>query len=216
MAMELTPWTLRLLMEDSKCTITIEFTYTYIYMQYTIIFLWWPPYNKTMNTYSKFLAWFAFQYAVRWVWWRNCDLWLGKQQQEASIHLQSNLHSGQVSVTPFSFTVIQWPPDGNMIFSDFNVCLHVMCGLHISVFLWRSSRHVHKFSVETVQWYPHDTGMFVSSSFDKTMKVWDTETLKVCLVCVHKITHLFIFSLLIFIIIYCMYVCPHIAIFNSG
>jgi len=38
---------------------------------------------------------------------------------------------------------------------------------------------VHKFSVETVQWYPHDTGMFVSSSFDKTMKVWDTETLKV-------------------------------------
>lgn len=44
---------------------------------------------------------------------------------------------------------------------------------------FRSSRHVHKFSVETVQWYPYDTGMFVSSSFDKTMKVWDTETLKV-------------------------------------
>lgn len=43
----------------------------------------------------------------------------------------------------------------------------------------RSSRHIHMFSVETVQWYPYDTGMFVSSSFDKTMKVWDTETLKV-------------------------------------
>uniref|UniRef100_A0A3B4BDZ2 Uncharacterized protein n=1 Tax=Periophthalmus magnuspinnatus TaxID=409849 RepID=A0A3B4BDZ2_9GOBI len=42
----------------------------------------------------------------------------------------------------------------------------------------RSNRHVHKFSVETVQWYPYDTGMFVSSSFDKTMKIWDTETLK--------------------------------------
>uniref|UniRef100_A0A3Q1K1A3 DNA excision repair protein ERCC-8 n=1 Tax=Anabas testudineus TaxID=64144 RepID=A0A3Q1K1A3_ANATE len=42
----------------------------------------------------------------------------------------------------------------------------------------RSSRYVHKFSVETVQWYPYDTGMFVSSSFDKTVKVWDTETLK--------------------------------------
>uniref|UniRef100_A0A4W5KE97 DNA excision repair protein ERCC-8 n=1 Tax=Hucho hucho TaxID=62062 RepID=A0A4W5KE97_9TELE len=42
----------------------------------------------------------------------------------------------------------------------------------------RSSRYAHRFSVETVQWYPHDTGMFVSSSFDKTMKVWDTETLK--------------------------------------
>lgn len=45
--------------------------------------------------------------------------------------------------------------------------------------LCRSSRYVHKFSVETVQWYPYDTGMFVSSSFDKTVKVWDTEMLKV-------------------------------------
>lgn len=45
--------------------------------------------------------------------------------------------------------------------------------------LCRSSQYVHKFSVETVQWYPYDTGMFVSSAFDKTMKVWDTETLKV-------------------------------------
>ncbi|CAL8251135.1 unnamed protein product [Boreogadus saida] len=42
----------------------------------------------------------------------------------------------------------------------------------------RSSRFAHKFSVETVQWYPFDTGMFISSSFDKTMKVWDSETLK--------------------------------------
>ncbi|XP_074241768.1 DNA excision repair protein ERCC-8 isoform X2 [Saimiri boliviensis] len=37
---------------------------------------------------------------------------------------------------------------------------------------------VHKYSVETVQWYPHDTGMFTSSSFDKTLKVWDTNTLQ--------------------------------------
>ncbi|PIK58160.1 putative DNA excision repair protein ERCC-8-like [Apostichopus japonicus] len=30
----------------------------------------------------------------------------------------------------------------------------------------RSNESVHKRSVETVQWYPHDTGMFVSSSMD--------------------------------------------------
>ncbi|XP_057258677.1 DNA excision repair protein ERCC-8 isoform X2 [Pezoporus wallicus] len=42
----------------------------------------------------------------------------------------------------------------------------------------RSHPDVHKFSVETVQWYPHDTGMFTSSSFDKTLKIWDTNTLK--------------------------------------
>uniref|UniRef100_A0A674BMB9 Uncharacterized protein n=1 Tax=Salmo trutta TaxID=8032 RepID=A0A674BMB9_SALTR len=36
-----------------------------------------------------------------------------------------------------------------------------------------SSRYVHRFSV---QWYPYDTGIIVSSSFDKTMKAWDTDT----------------------------------------
>ncbi|XP_005990749.1 DNA excision repair protein ERCC-8 isoform X2 [Latimeria chalumnae] len=41
----------------------------------------------------------------------------------------------------------------------------------------RSHPHAHNFSVETVQWYPHDTGMFTSSSFDKTLKVWDTNSL---------------------------------------
>jgi len=73
----------------------------------------------------------------------------------------------------------QWSTDHQMAVWYFLIlmCCQVMCDFHC--FLWRSSRHVHKFSVETVQWYPHDTGMFVSSSFDKTMKVWDTETLKV-------------------------------------
>uniref|UniRef100_A0A8C6YL83 ERCC excision repair 8, CSA ubiquitin ligase complex subunit n=1 Tax=Nothoprocta perdicaria TaxID=30464 RepID=A0A8C6YL83_NOTPE len=42
----------------------------------------------------------------------------------------------------------------------------------------RSHPNVHKYSVETVQWYPHDTGMFTSSSFDKTLKIWDTNTLQ--------------------------------------
>lgn len=41
----------------------------------------------------------------------------------------------------------------------------------------RSNRHVHKRSVETVQWYPHDTGMFTSSSMDMKLKIWDTNTL---------------------------------------
>lgn len=46
-------------------------------------------------------------------------------------------------------------------------------------FNFRSHPDAHKFSVETVQWYPHDTGMFTSSSFDKTLKIWDTNTLQV-------------------------------------
>ncbi|KAM4616060.1 DNA excision repair protein ERCC-8 isoform 2-T2 [Polymixia lowei] len=69
--------------------------------------------------------------------------------------------------------------DGVIVIYDLENCsrkLQYTCKAISTV--GRSSRYVHKFSVETVQWYPHDTGMFVSSSFDKTMKVWDTETLR--------------------------------------
>ncbi|XP_060600246.1 DNA excision repair protein ERCC-8-like [Ruditapes philippinarum] len=41
-----------------------------------------------------------------------------------------------------------------------------------------NSRHRHKFSVETVLWYPLDTGMFTSSGTDNLLKIWDTNRLK--------------------------------------
>ncbi|EDO36406.1 predicted protein [Nematostella vectensis] len=37
----------------------------------------------------------------------------------------------------------------------------------------------HRSSIETVQWYPHDSGMFLTSSVDRTLKVWDTNALQV-------------------------------------
>ncbi|XP_065069922.1 DNA excision repair protein ERCC-8-like [Rhopilema esculentum] len=42
----------------------------------------------------------------------------------------------------------------------------------------RSSDDSHQFSVETVQWYPRDNGMFVTSSFDKSIKIWDSNILQ--------------------------------------
>ncbi|KAK7489058.1 hypothetical protein BaRGS_00019719 [Batillaria attramentaria] len=36
-----------------------------------------------------------------------------------------------------------------------------------------------KHSVETIQWYPIDTGMFTSSGADYQLKIWDTNRLKV-------------------------------------
>lgn len=38
-------------------------------------------------------------------------------------------------------------------------------------------RSVHLYGVSCIQWWPFDTGMFVSGSFDHTVKVWDTNQL---------------------------------------
>ncbi|KAI8832320.1 WD40-repeat-containing domain protein [Chytriomyces cf. hyalinus JEL632] len=39
----------------------------------------------------------------------------------------------------------------------------------------------HKFSITGVNWYPNDTGMFTTSSTDKTIRVWDTNCMQVWL-----------------------------------
>lgn len=42
-----------------------------------------------------------------------------------------------------------------------------------------SVKNNHKNSIETIQWYPQDTGMFLTSSSDRSLKVWDTNALQV-------------------------------------
>jgi DNA excision repair protein ERCC-8 len=37
----------------------------------------------------------------------------------------------------------------------------------------------HKYTIETVQWYPFDTGVFSTSGMDGSLKVWDTNALQV-------------------------------------
>jgi DNA excision repair protein ERCC-8 len=37
--------------------------------------------------------------------------------------------------------------------------------------------NAHRFSVETVEWYPHDNGMFITSGTDGTVKLWDANAM---------------------------------------
>ena len=39
--------------------------------------------------------------------------------------------------------------------------------------------HAHKYIVSSVEWFAHDTGMFYTASFDKFLKIWDTNKQKV-------------------------------------
>ncbi|ORX61420.1 WD40 repeat-like protein [Hesseltinella vesiculosa] len=41
----------------------------------------------------------------------------------------------------------------------------------------RADRHL--YAVSSVSWYPFDTGMFISSSYDQTIRVWDTNEMNV-------------------------------------
>lgn len=40
------------------------------------------------------------------------------------------------------------------------------------------ARSAHKFGISKVQWWPFDETMFLTASFDHTLKVWDTEALE--------------------------------------
>lgn len=41
------------------------------------------------------------------------------------------------------------------------------------------ARTSHKFGITDLHWFPFDNGIFTSSSFDHTLKVWDVSTLQV-------------------------------------
>lgn len=52
-----------------------------------------------------------------------------------------------------------------------------LIGKHKCVFsVDKGHEHGHKFAVSSAVWYPIDTGLFVTGSFDHLVKVWDTNT----------------------------------------
>lgn len=51
---------------------------------------------------------------------------------------------------------------------------------HKSIFVVdKQHQNGHKYSVSSAVWYPIDTGLFVTGSYDHHIKVWDTNTTQV-------------------------------------
>ena len=78
------------------------------------------------------------------------------------------------------FSLLSGTANSGVVIHD----LHNVTGLPTCKFqcvaqIDRETRNAHKFSVETVQWYPLDTGMFITSGTDKIMKIWDANHLEV-------------------------------------
>lgn len=42
----------------------------------------------------------------------------------------------------------------------------------------RNHKYANKYSTECVQWYPKDSGLFVTGSMDKTLKIWDSNRMR--------------------------------------
>ena len=80
----------------------------------------------------------------------------------------------------FDFSLLSGGADGSIAIHDLHVSSGTPQGTYPKICLIdKTNKDAHKFSVETVQWYPLDTGMFISSGADKSLLVWDTNSLKV-------------------------------------
>ncbi|KAJ4701616.1 DNA excision repair protein ERCC-8 [Melia azedarach] len=55
-----------------------------------------------------------------------------------------------------------------------------LIGKHKSVFVVdKQHGHGHKFAISSAMWYPIDTGLFITGSYDHYVKVWDTNSTQV-------------------------------------
>ncbi|KAJ8654799.1 hypothetical protein O0I10_009520 [Lichtheimia ornata] len=67
--------------------------------------------------------------------------------------------------------------DGRIHVYDLNTASDADGSIRIKSLQGVTSQNRHHYAVTTLSWFPFDTGMFISSSFDKTIRVWDTNTM---------------------------------------
>lgn len=107
---------------------------------------------------------------------------LASHKEVVSAH-KSGINSLQIDVTEARY-LLSGASDGSVAVYDIEQATafehNTLIWKHEALFLVdKAVQHGHLYSVSCVHWYPIDTGIFVTGSFDHFVNVWDTNTTQV-------------------------------------
>ncbi|KAH9294346.1 hypothetical protein KI387_040448 [Taxus chinensis] len=113
---------------------------------------------------------------------RICSLELANQKEIISAH-KGAVNSLQIDLTESRY-LLSGASDGSAAVYDIQQATDNdgggLVAKHKSLFVVdKQLEYGHQYAVSSVSWYPVDTGLFVTGSFDHHIKVWDTNTTQV-------------------------------------
>ncbi|XP_010909113.1 WD repeat-containing protein ATCSA-1 isoform X2 [Elaeis guineensis] len=112
---------------------------------------------------------------------RVASLDLSNHKEIVSPH-NGAINSLQVDLTEARY-LLSGSSDGSAAVYDIQHATDYERGLiakHKSLFVVdKQHNHGHRYAISTAIWYPVDTGLFITGSFDHYIKVWDTNTTQV-------------------------------------
>lgn len=112
---------------------------------------------------------------------RNSSIQLSNHKEIVSAH-RGSVNSLQVDLTEGRY-LLAGAADASVAVYDVQCASHEGNGLvarHKSLFVVdKQHEHGHKYAISSVSWYPVDTGLFITGSYDHHINVWDTNTSQV-------------------------------------